>query len=79
MRVATSTLQNCDTFVTDFLKMQHLPTKSITVFFIFRMYLTKSILFVVEFRIRTPNAFESSDYCKEVSTFLTIEVKVDFC
>ena len=69
MRVATSTLQNCDTFVTDFLKMQHLHTKSITVFLIFRMYVTKSILLIVEFRIRTPNAFESSDFRLEVITF----------
>lgn len=34
--------------------------------------------FFVEFRIGTPNAFESIDYSTEVSTFLTSEAKIDF-
>ena len=49
MRVVTSTFQICDTFVTNFLKMQHLLAKIIIVFLIFRMYLIKSILFLLNF------------------------------
>ena len=51
MRVVTSTFQICDTFVTNFLKMQHLRTKIIIVFLFFRMYLIKSILFLLNFAL----------------------------